>query len=622
MTHELGHTLGLFHSDNANDIMFDPAQRPASVTFRTMSDYDRAGAVHQHPDQDMSGTLPFETVLRGDYVGTASSSYFSTFSPLQNLTIPAGGSLELEPGAHFGFAAGRKLTVEGTLDASGITFTDAGSGWGGIVFKTGSAGTIESGSKVENVDTGSTNGDHSIRIEGGVVQFRDSDLISAPTNWAWAIEATGGSLTVTDSRIKSTTGHGIVSQGTSSVSARDTHFEVWNPGAFGGLVSNWGALVSGYDNDFTGVGQALRASGSIGVIAAGSAATPGGNNFCGDTLSNPPDPSTPTILVEATSGATISAENNYWPSGGPAGRTAGAGVDSVPYEVGSPTCGAAMKGVNPATGAVAAHETGKSGDVHRGITLLLEGNHAEAERIFLETLAGDPDDSAVRMALNGLVRTYMKTGNPRAVSSVKLLGQTNPAYRLVSLRTLVTMYGETDQAGRALGQLEVLSNTGAGSAELFAARLSLVHAWKDTPDRARALGLLASLQPNNEEQARAVASAYRSMELYADGAAPKVNTLSGRNSSAEIPPNHVTASAYPNPFNPVTILSVQVREPGLTTVTVYDILGRRVESLVDGYLESGVHDFRFDAFNLPSGVYLYQVVSDGQRVGGTLSLVR
>jgi len=64
---------------------------------------------------------------------------------------------------------------------------------------------------------------------------------------------------------------------------------------------------------------------------------------------------------------------------------------------------------------------------------------------------------------------------------------------------------------------------------------------------------------------------------------------------------------YPNPFNPSTIINYQILKGGYVTLKVYDILGREVKTLVDGYKAQGSYDVSFDASNLASGVYFYQL---------------
>jgi len=59
----------------------------------------------------------------------------------------------------------------------------------------------------------------------------------------------------------------------------------------------------------------------------------------------------------------------------------------------------------------------------------------------------------------------------------------------------------------------------------------------------------------------------------------------------------------PNPFNPSATISFDVAEASITRLVVYDALGREVARLVDGMMEAGRHEVRFDASNLPSGVY-------------------
>jgi len=64
---------------------------------------------------------------------------------------------------------------------------------------------------------------------------------------------------------------------------------------------------------------------------------------------------------------------------------------------------------------------------------------------------------------------------------------------------------------------------------------------------------------------------------------------------------------YPNPFNPVTTIEFTLPQSENVTLVVYDTLGRAVETLIRGPLEAGRHRVRFDASQLPSGLYLYRM---------------
>ncbi|MEM9663582.1 MAG: T9SS type A sorting domain-containing protein [Bacteroidota bacterium] len=86
-------------------------------------------------------------------------------------------------------------------------------------------------------------------------------------------------------------------------------------------------------------------------------------------------------------------------------------------------------------------------------------------------------------------------------------------------------------------------------------------------------------------------------------------------------PGDFAVEAYPNPFNPVTTLRVQLAEAQPVQVIVYDLLGRMVTRLVDGPLEAGVHLIRWDAQGLPSGTYVYRVATPaGQHTGRVVLL--
>ena len=76
-----------------------------------------------------------------------------------------------------------------------------------------------------------------------------------------------------------------------------------------------------------------------------------------------------------------------------------------------------------------------------------------------------------------------------------------------------------------------------------------------------------------------------------------------------IPAKYELAQNYPNPFNPVTTIRFELKETGMTKLEVFDITGRHVRTLMNGSVEAGAYDLRFDASALSSGVYFYRLTS-------------
>jgi hypothetical protein len=70
---------------------------------------------------------------------------------------------------------------------------------------------------------------------------------------------------------------------------------------------------------------------------------------------------------------------------------------------------------------------------------------------------------------------------------------------------------------------------------------------------------------------------------------------------------------YPNPFNPRTTIRLRLQAPAFTSLRVYDIFGKEIETLVNKKLETGNYAFEWNAENYASGIYFYRIeVADAQ----------
>ncbi len=79
---------------------------------------------------------------------------------------------------------------------------------------------------------------------------------------------------------------------------------------------------------------------------------------------------------------------------------------------------------------------------------------------------------------------------------------------------------------------------------------------------------------------------------------------------ATIPDSYNLAQNYPNPFNPATTIEYSITDDTRVTLEVMNILGERIQLLVNEYQKSGLHTLKFNAENLPSGVYIYRLTTD------------
>jgi type IX secretion system substrate protein len=93
----------------------------------------------------------------------------------------------------------------------------------------------------------------------------------------------------------------------------------------------------------------------------------------------------------------------------------------------------------------------------------------------------------------------------------------------------------------------------------------------------------------------------------APGAPNLPNQTAGKNNS---PKEFSISQNYPNPFNPKTKIKYELAKASKVNISVFDITGRTIISIVDEYLDKNYYTVDFDGSNLASGIYFYRIIAD------------
>ena len=90
----------------------------------------------------------------------------------------------------------------------------------------------------------------------------------------------------------------------------------------------------------------------------------------------------------------------------------------------------------------------------------------------------------------------------------------------------------------------------------------------------------------------------------------------------EVPDGFLLAQNYPNPFNPSTSIRFNLPQAGHVTLTIYDLFGRAVATVVNGQTPAGSHEVAFDARGLASGFYVYRLHAGRFSETKTMTLIK
>lgn len=97
----------------------------------------------------------------------------------------------------------------------------------------------------------------------------------------------------------------------------------------------------------------------------------------------------------------------------------------------------------------------------------------------------------------------------------------------------------------------------------------------------------------------------------------------GTERASSIPPMGFTLHpVYPNPFNPATRILFDIYESSEVNIMIYDLAGKRVDTLQKGYLGMGHYSYFWKPVNLSSGIYFLYFEANGHRIHQKLTLIK
>jgi hypothetical protein len=79
---------------------------------------------------------------------------------------------------------------------------------------------------------------------------------------------------------------------------------------------------------------------------------------------------------------------------------------------------------------------------------------------------------------------------------------------------------------------------------------------------------------------------------------------------------------YPNPFNPNTVISYSITRNDHVSLDIFDMHGKRVKCLKDGYQSAGYYRIEISSGDLPSGLYIYQLRSGNTKIQKKMLLIK
>lgn len=529
----------------------------------------------------------------------------------QGLTVQSGATLSVGVGSTLTFGSGKSLLCYGVLSASGtaierITFTGSGASgtWGGLVL----SGTGANGSRMEyvNIDRVSTVSGSAVSVIGVAdVVIRNcsiSNNVGAGTNALFLSFA--GSPEIGLNTFNNNPGTGVYFGNTN--------------GVFYGNVVKYNAYAGVRCSDYSSPAFALSTfpaylgnntlKGSIyGVYAS---------TYCYPLVGLTTKPWFGYNDIDSTSGArvfarissNVLAQRNWWGSASPNPgwfvADPSSSINWTQYLTSDPTPGM-RPGESPKGGGEELTLLDGPGRIRAAMELRAGGQREEAKILLREILSSDPTSEEATQAGVALLYLYRDVPDRDIYDFVQRIWQqhrrTDPVFSLLVAKLL----SQEGRISEAAALYTAVATNNRNTQHEKSALLDLFYVYFTNQNLlASAQSVLAELQARFANDDDVMQAAWL-CGLGRGSVSQPSGPLARTGEAEQAPDEFALRQNYPNPFNPSTQINFDLPVAGAVSLTIYDVLGRRVAELASEYREAGSHSVTWNAgAQLASGVYL------------------
>lgn len=562
-------------------------------------------------ENQVSGTISSNTAWSGSKYVTG------------DVTVNSGVTLTISSNTFIFFANGTSLTINGTLNAVGnasapIVFTHSGSSgtWDGITFYNNTAGTL-SYCDISNAQIGIT---CSFAREMEITNCNIHDNTSA------GIYIDDSGPLIVDNEIRDNGSYGIwVYDDSTPITAHN----IITGHSIAGIYANSASQISDYNLGGTSGSNAIRSNTNgkgiyanyASEIIFGDGSYGGSNSICSNTNQE----------AYATSYSTITTQGNWWggypPSASEFYTDGTSSIDYSNYLSSDPNPGMYKISAPLSSEQIVSNSSGKplyDKEIKSALSLMLNKKYEEAINKFEQKFKKESNISKKRYCLVKISQCYKRLEKAGFVDYLNSVVRQN-------ISKEDELYGVTLE-------LENSSLLRAGKYDNVIENLNTIkeNYSKDEEMYKQALYKLAYVygkylkdESKTKEYLDELESKYPADQLVYDGKILLLREDAKPTAPKEDKNVAVTASNkfelqenFPNPFNPTTTISYTLPENGTIQIKIYDVLGREVATLIDGFKTSGKHSVTWNANNVASGIYFYSIVFNKQRIYKKMLLMK